>query len=444
MGVIHKLRPEIKNFILEEKKVSSALSCRTLASLIENKFNLKVSKSTINAVFQTSGLSMPVGRRLKERSQRREKLLLENPFLAAADYLAGGFAKKIAEVSPELLNEINSAGQVVRCLKIDLSGEISFYLDSQIHTVWPSQQISPLFSTTICNINSYINKYFQENAPMVLLEAPGYDTPSKEFFEFTSNLDSVSKITLYNNEFKELEVRELAPSQKRYFIFGVWPWQFTGCRKDEIKTEFKPFNFTPLNQDFYLAEVAVELSQTIVNKRITLRGCLLKKGLNEEPIITILSNLEPDKASIAELVNLYLNHWPNLEEGWQDFSRKIENFISEPGSERVFPSEKLNFDAAALQERKTLLNAYLGLLDLYVRQYFLPPGYENMDFPTLKERFYRLKTLVDQQENALFVTFQPPPSYPFLKDLEYACRRVNERGIIFGGGKRIWCDVSGF
>ena len=67
MGVIYKLKPEIASFILETKRADSKVSCRAMVVLIESKFQNKVSKSSVNALFQQAGLSMPVGRRRTKR-----------------------------------------------------------------------------------------------------------------------------------------------------------------------------------------------------------------------------------------------------------------------------------------------------------------------------------------------------------------------------------------
>ena len=63
MGVIHKLRENIIEFILEQKKNNPSLSCRQLVRLINNQFQIQVSKSSINKVVQSAQLSSSVGRR---------------------------------------------------------------------------------------------------------------------------------------------------------------------------------------------------------------------------------------------------------------------------------------------------------------------------------------------------------------------------------------------
>ena len=52
MGVIYKLKPEVKDFILEQKKLNPAVGCRSLTSLVESKFHIKLSKSSINAIIK--------------------------------------------------------------------------------------------------------------------------------------------------------------------------------------------------------------------------------------------------------------------------------------------------------------------------------------------------------------------------------------------------------
>ncbi|MDD5078580.1 MAG: hypothetical protein PHQ84_06210, partial [Candidatus Omnitrophica bacterium] len=70
MGVIHKLKPEVLSFIIENKQNNPTLSCRHLTSLILEQLHIKVSKSSINAVFKENNLSMPIGRRRKHKQKK--------------------------------------------------------------------------------------------------------------------------------------------------------------------------------------------------------------------------------------------------------------------------------------------------------------------------------------------------------------------------------------
>lgn len=567
MGVIYRLKPEIKDFILENKKAQPNLSCRQVVSLVEEKFQIKLSKSSINSVFKQAGLSMPIGRRLKKRRYRakatistqfqegpkllislpsspimekpQETPLIEKPpeppiieepvvekpvievppekiiesqvkiepqiilepeysgaiILKAVDYLLGGtyyitealknrinlprdelLAKTEAclyrdlkvgldrkfseEVLLSYLNELQGVNGLakdifsliqkvfpeVRGVKVNLSGRGDFYLDGQFYTVWSTPYIPADFSSTLYNVKHYINRYLQQEEPFVLFMAPGYDAPTKEFFDFMLNLDSYEKIplqiSLLGNKFEKIEHISVEKNQKLYFVFGLWPWQFGQFRSVKAKTEFRPYTFEPLKEGFYIAEIEVELLQPNVNKRFTLKGIALKKNPNEKVRLFILNNLSPEQVKPEDILKTYLNHWPNLEEAFQDFSRKIELFTYTAGSQRFFSFQSLQLDKESQSDINTLFKHYLRALDLYARWHFLPSGYEDKDFPTMNERFYSLSAHFNKQKDCILVSFKPAQGYPFLKDLQYACRRINEREVFFSDGKRLWLSIG--
>ena len=62
MGVPYKLDIEIVKFIIDQKQANPKLGCRSFVDLIRAKFDLTVSKSTVNSVVKEAGLSKRVGR----------------------------------------------------------------------------------------------------------------------------------------------------------------------------------------------------------------------------------------------------------------------------------------------------------------------------------------------------------------------------------------------
>ena len=583
MGVIYKLKPEIIDFILEHKKSNSVISCRGLTNIIEQKFQIKVSKSSINSIIKQAGLSMPVGRRLRHR--RRKKIVqilpeieapvaqvppaLEVPpvevppapepppvpvpeikqpeepvipeaipeavsepiqpeikpeiqidkvevplepvctgaiFLKAADFLLGGsyhlteaiknrlnreekeiltntelliymqlfgldqqYSEKdlsefwslvgrriskeeiisylntlqsVKTIAVDVLRVISSALQEVRCIKTIYPDGSVIYLDGQLHTVWSTPHMPYDFSSTIYNIKSYINQYFYQEPPFMLFMAPGYDTPTREFFNFILNLDSqersVIRLGLYNNKFEELEVLTVEHNKRRFFVFGLWPWQFLENRKVKNIGEFRPIYLEAQKKNFYIAPIEMDLSQPSANQSVALRGVALKTSLEEKTRLVILTNLPGEQATTDYLTKTYINHWPNLEETFQDYSRKIELFTYTANSQRFFSVEGLNLNMQAEQDISALLGNYLKVLDLYVKWHFLPSGSEDLDFNTIQERFYSLKARIEAGDGFSVVTFQPPPGYPQLRELEYACRRINEKEIKDHLGRRVW------
>jgi len=63
MGVVYKLTEDIARFVVNRKKADPKLSCRRLVDVVQKKFDVRVSKSSVNKILKDSLLSSPVGRR---------------------------------------------------------------------------------------------------------------------------------------------------------------------------------------------------------------------------------------------------------------------------------------------------------------------------------------------------------------------------------------------
>ncbi|MBL7152056.1 MAG: hypothetical protein ISS89_05690 [Candidatus Omnitrophica bacterium] len=527
MGVIYKLKTEIRDFIVEQKKSNPALSCRRLETLVEQRYQLKLSKSSINSIIKSAGLSMPVGRRSKQKIeppstssvektpeiQKIEALVEEECtgaiLLKAMDSLIGGsryiseevrknLREKEANIlvktealiylclfSPsqhkenktvttlsallgrkvlledilsylDLLQSVNikssdiylgilGLSHQVRGIKLLLADNKSLYLDSQFHTLWPTPYIPYDFSTTLYNAKGYINKYFFQEQPLTLFIAPGEDTPSQDLFSLILALNSqgnrIENLLLYGNKFEELQGVPLGQFKRRLFILGLLPGQFRGCRTIKKIAEFTPFFFEPLKREFYLAETEIDLSQPYINQIVTLKGCVLKTSPSDQPCLIIAGNNFNEGGNPSLLANTYLSHWPNLQEAYQDFNRKVDFFSCVGNSQGFSPSEKPNLNLLSAPEVKSLFSGYLELLDLYFRQFFLPAEFKDKGFPAIKEAFYDLKTMLKREKGRLFVTFHTPEGFSFQEALQYCCRRLNEREIEFSDGRRLWFTV---
>ncbi|KPK97548.1 MAG: hypothetical protein AMJ95_08455 [Omnitrophica WOR_2 bacterium SM23_72] len=575
MGVVYKLNQKIKDFIIEQKKATPVLSCRSLAMLVEGKFQIKVSKSSINSIIKESGLSLPVGRRLRKRRRKKrlqahkvvktpplpvpiqELLVIPNElrapmidkvpekvepekipqpqapveaepqlevkkaeepleavcsgaiFLKAADYLLGGsqgiaeeirahlngqaediivnvqlliylrliglrkgpedkldefwplVGKKISKqtldsylnelqsvesIATDIFQVISSAIEEVRCVKVIYPDETALYLDGQLHTVWSTAHIPYNFSSSIYNITGYINDYLYKDNPFVLFMAPGYDTPTREFFNFIVNLDSYehfnTKMAFFNNKLGEIKLSTFWKAKRKTFIFGLWPWQFMEYRKVKSFGEYNPLYFEPFKKELYVAKIEMELMQPETKKIVTFRGASIKASLEEKSRLVILSNIHDNSVAISDIATIYIKKWPNLEEAFQNFSRKIEIFTYTANIQKYFSAEARKMDIKAESHVPLLFESYLRLLDLYVKWHFLPSGYEDSDFSFINEHFYSIKATITSSKEYCLAAFQPPSGYPYLKDLIYACRRVNEKEVKDFDGRRIWLSVT--
>jgi len=323
-----------------------------------------------------------------------------------------------------------------------LSDGENVYLDGQMYSVWSSPHIPYDFVSPIHNLKKYINKYFNEGQPLVLFNAPGYDMPSSEFFSLLAAFDaqssSISNMILYGNKFNELEVIPVTSAKKRSLIFGLWPWQFAECRKVKNIGQFRRLHLEPQNSDFYIADIEMSLSHPRLGKQVSLSGCAVKTSLSEKTRLVVLSNLSPGDKSSEELAATYLNHWPNLDEAFQDYSHKIELFTYAANSQRFFSAEKLNPQLDHVLSVEELLRNYLLALDAYVRWYLLPSGYADKELALIKERFYDLDIQLAGNNESRLAGFILPPEYSFGKDLGYLCHRLNEKEIVFSEGLKLY------
>lgn len=112
----YKLKGEIRQFIIAQKKTNPALSCRKLVSLIKEQFQIDLSKSLINNVIKQNNLSSPVGRRRKRELKepkflpkiKRKERSIENGglfFLKIADFklsLTSNLAENLSIYFPTL------------------------------------------------------------------------------------------------------------------------------------------------------------------------------------------------------------------------------------------------------------------------------------------------------------------------------------------------------
>ena len=340
--------------------------------------------------------------------------------------------KQVRTIKLDILHVISNIFTETRGVKINFPDGDTVFLDGQLHTTWPTAYLPSDFSGTVYGLKNYLNRYFFEAEPLVLFTAPGYDIPSKEFFMLLSNFNSANKapnvLTLYGNKLEDLESISLL-QQKRYsVVFCLWPWQFTSHRKVKKLGEFKLYHIESVKKDLYLAEIEMDLSQPSLGRTITLKGCLAKGSLNEKTRLAILSNNLPVE-SLDKLAGLYLSHWPNLEESFQDFSRKIE-LSTYAGNVQKFASlSDSTKTSEPVEELKEIFANYIKTLDSYLRWYFLPAEYQQKDFVFTSENFYKLPAMFVADKTKASVKLQVGPDYPYFRDLEYLIHRFNERQI---------------
>jgi len=345
----------------------------------------------------------------------------------------------------EIARIIFNAFTIARGVKVHLADGNIVYLDGQLYTTWPTPYLPFNFASAVYDLKNKLNKYFFQDKPIVLSSAPGNDLPTKEFFNLLLNINLPShgpdSLVLYGNKLEELESISLKHENNYSFVFGLWPWQFTTCRRIKKIGDFSLEHIENLNKDFYLAEIEIDLWLPSTNQNIALQGCAIKTNFNEKIRLVILSS-EQSRLSLNKLAQLYLSCWPNFEEGFRDFSRKVEISTYTGNLQNSFSTENLGLDAreAGLELEEIFAN-YIKTLDAYLRWNFLPSGYESKDFQITRERFYNLPVKIDKiNDKNCLANFVLPSGYAFSQDLSYLSRRINEKEFVLSDGASLYLD----
>ncbi|MBU1998971.1 MAG: hypothetical protein KKE64_05705, partial [Candidatus Omnitrophica bacterium] len=330
----------------------------------------------------------------------------------------------------EALSLVYKTFNKVKAVKVEFSDNTSLFLDPQMHSVWSNDHIPEDFSSISSILYKRLKGTFENNLPLILQTAPGYEKPIKEFFYLLKDElgKDITKISFLGDNLQELENYSLAKRNKPPLIFAFWPWQFQSYRKVTIGQEFKPINIEALGKQYYGAEISIDLLQPELKMKAGFKGVALKKSLTDKILMVILTNDLSLSSKPQELIQAYFAYWPNLEEGFKDYGSKIELFTY-ASSFNMFSVDILELAKGSDIDMQGLLSYYIKVLDLYLRSLNCPIGYDQLDFLNMAERFYQLNITAQKQNNCIWVKINPPVEYPYPKELEYIQRRLNEKGI---------------
>lgn len=427
----------------QEQSCSGVILLQALDGLIggSKKFNEAIAKEMGVAPESISNLTEAVIFRSlfgKENMDLCNLTGQQYPFEKLDNYSAQ--IQQLKNIKSELLKILPGIFTEARGVKIHFIDGNEIYLDGQLHTSWPTQNIPYDFSSSLYELKNNLNMYFGIGTPLVLFSAPGYDVAPKDFFNLLINLGSTDKypdnLTLFGSNLEELGKISLDNKNNHSFVFGLWPWQFTSSRKVKKIGEFSLRRIEGIDKDFYLADIEIDLLQATTNQIISLKGSAIKVSLTEKIRLVVL-NSSKEPMALDKLAGIYLKRWPNLDEAFHDFSRKTELFAYVSSAQKSFSKDgwgtEIDNQAPTL-ELDAILAKYIKILDAYLRWYFLPSAYVDKNLSFTKEHLYKIPVKLITGKNKITAQIQVKPADQFLKDTEYLMRRLNERQINLAAG----------
>jgi len=280
-----------------------------------------------------------------------------------------------------------------------------------------------------------------KDSPFALFMAPEADKPSVEFINFILAMGRMSlahnleAVVLYNDKLQEMESLEFKKYKEFRFLFGLWPWQFSACCSLKKTGDVRKFHFAPLGSDFYLSQIELDLEPGYHTAALRLCGCALRTSPVEKPVLFILGNFLQETAEPQYIANSYLEKWPNLKEALNDFKRKVElfNYVADS----PYASKGAKGSNEAVVGISGVCARYLKDLESYFSINFLPDTASQKEIAAIKNSLFKLEVKLDTHEQFNSATFTHPADFTYQKELEFACRRLNEREIILDG-KRLW------
>jgi hypothetical protein len=443
----HLVAPEI---LPEDRVCSGAMILKALDSLIGGS-------REINAL-----ISRVFGSNPQDTLNLTESLIFKSMFnkdiystlgdLVGVQYSAekiNGYysqIKQITDIGIDVSKIITNVFTEAKGVKFHFTDESIIHLDGQLYSSWPGTRFPYDFANTVAELKNNLNKHFIDGVPLVLFSPPGYDIFPKDFFSLLLNIGSQKNcpdnLILFGNQLEELETITLNSPSPCCLVFGLWPWQFTSSRKVKKIGDFYLKYIKEIDRDLYLGEVEIDLFRASTNQSISLKGCAVKTDLKEKIRLVIL-NTNSQQLALDELAGIYLSRWPNFEEAFQDFSRKIELFTYSSAEQKSFSRDSFGLDTAGItKELSEIFATYIKMLDAYLRWHFLPPEYGEKDFSATSDYFYKIPVKLVTSPNKIRARTLVSQDYQFLKDLEYLNCRLNERQICNASGKLFWFESA--
>ncbi len=505
MGVVYKLRNEIKDYIVRQKESNPRFGCRALTALVNDTFHISLSKSHVNSVIKQEGLSNRVGRPAIARKGLYQGTGIGSYLFRAADALLGGsvriadLLRKILpqEIDATLLTEAGIYGclfpdyeransgfwrcisvegasrkliisylkemkgvtipindlrsildgikQEVRGITFTFSNGVSGVVDGQMKTLWTSLEKVPYdFSTPFFTFNRIMDAASNAARPLVLFSCPGYDTAPASWIDLLRSIsEGVSLERAVAHDGKGNSLRTIVDS--RIFDFGMiaalWPWQYLSSCTVREENESTEWYFRAMKKRFFLREATVSLKQKATNSLYNIRAVVVRMDKDSKPIATLICTKSREEINTISLASHYIEKCPNIIDGYKDFSRKIELFTYNQSSRRSFTDDCF-ISPSGENTLKDLFECHVRTVDAYVRRYFLPPNYKEVDLAATIAHFYGVRGKLRKYRQHTVCTFLPDRRSPCRSDLFYAVQKLNEREIGSADGSRLWFTVK--
>lgn len=337
-----------------------------------------------------------------------------------------GYSKSLEEIESlgsEILKRLNANQTDILYLKCIMEDNSCYFIDAACHTIWQNHRIPKELSLPLHKIKHEMNRFITTDIqPLILQSPPGFRAPNIAFLDFITGFqdknihNTLKTIELYTTDGRLIETISSITQKKRLYILGLWPWQYAD------------------NRQLLPDKKKIVLTEFTTGRKATLRYIPYKKEGRD--IIAIITNIGENLLADDTATALYLERWPNLETGYQDFLNTIETSLHCPKGE-IEPTRNNSLEEEKNASVSGIFAYWRRTLNSYCQRHFFPSSYREFDFPALKERLYNLCGSITRESRCVKVIFDLPEGFLYADDLLYSCQKVNEADIFLADGCRL-------
>ncbi len=382
-----KIDARLKKLVLNQHRNNPNLGVRKLSDLLEKKYGVLLSKSSVHSVLQAKGAKLKKGRKeaklayeknsipeagllllrcidsqigffeyvsdelniytpkLKKELLKKFIILASLAFLSAEKpntaarkksylRLAGlyrfpvkkfnYFKKQIVRYQPTLeLKLLHKNLTIISGIKIIFIDRSYIFSDAKMTTLWDSVPKIEYFFSSLQDAKNRVMKMAKEGLFIFGYTKSWGHLSTLVFKLIKGQKQRIAAVQFLDTKAKVVEKIEM--KKKTDFILGYYPKGVSkGLNFPKKQKRYKCIHLTPLGT-YYLLDLSIEFIQNIDNERIISNNVLIRDKNYGLPNWGLITSYQKiTKTLLKDIINSYLYLWPDREESFFAGTKAIE------------------------------------------------------------------------------------------------------------------------
>ncbi|MFH0867966.1 MAG: hypothetical protein V1831_01515 [Candidatus Woesearchaeota archaeon] len=333
----------------------------------------------------------------------------------------------------ELVTEFRKNLMPVSGFKFQSRDNSTFFLDSELLSVWSSPLKNRKLFTTYYKAKSYIESFIRGKEVVSVFNIQGDSINSSEVLDFISALNGqnvskrLSKIEILDLDGNVLESIPVDDSHKRFFLLGFWPWQLENMAEFERRSAGEKLVWSEFGVEFFYQIEDISLSQHLIAQEVKYLAILLKNNTIGAVRVGILSNMPHEIIhSYLSVSNLY--HWISPNNKHNEFNKITKEVLHEKPV--LFPD---SIDSFFSEKKENFLDNIFSILSQLIfyqfKNRFIPGECALWNPLKIKDVFLRQKAIIDRKKEVISYNIIISNELCREEDMKYICQQLNHFGL---------------